>query len=114
MNRRRSEDHSSHYFAFFALVLAFVAATTGGAMHAIYRNGQIKTERKIADTRQRIEQHRLDMQMIEVRREKLIDRYEIREQLDHWSSDLVPVNHGVVEKVRPLEEPPAGPVASRS
>ncbi|MGB6222227.1 hypothetical protein [Haloferula sp.] len=114
MNRRRNEDHTSHYFAFFALVLAFVAATTGGAMHAIFRNGQIKTERKIAETRQRIEQHRLDMQMIEVRREKLVDRYEIREQLKHWSSELVPVTHGVVEKVRPLPESVSGPVASRS
>lgn len=114
MNRRRSEDPRSHYFAFFALVIAFVAATTGGAMHAIFRNGQIKTERKIAETRQRIEQHRLDMQMIEVRREKLIDRYEIREQLDHWSSDLVPVTHGVVEKVRSTPQPAAGPVAARS
>lgn len=114
MNRRRSEDHRSHYFAFLALVIAFVAATTGGAMHAIFRNGQIKTERKISETRQRIEQHRRDMQMIEVRREKLIDRYEIRAQLDHWSSDLVPVTHGVVEKVRPLTAPAAGPVASRS
>lgn len=114
MNRRRNEDHSSHYFAFFALVLAFAAATTGGAMHAIFRNGQIKTERKIAETRQRIEQHRLDIQMIEVRREKLVDRYEIREQLKHWSSELIPVTHGVVEKVRPLPESVSGPVASRS
>lgn len=114
MNRRRSEDSRSHYFAFLALVIAFVAATTGGAMHAIFRNGQIKAERKIAETRQRIEQHHLDMQMIEVRREKLIDRYEIREQLEHWSSELIPVTHGVVEKVRPLSDPVAGPVAARS
>jgi len=52
--------------------------------------------------------------MIEVRREKLIDRYEIREQLDHWSSDLIPVTHGVVEKVYPLPAPVADPVAARS
>ena len=113
MNRRRSEDPRSHMFPFLALVLAFVAATTGGAMHAIYRNGQIKTERKIAQAMQRIEQHRLDIQMIEVRREKLIDRYEIREQLKLWSSDLVPVGHGVVERVRPRVEPEPVPVASR-
>lgn len=114
MNRRRSEDHRSTYFAFFALVLAFAAATTGGAMHAIYRNGQIKTERKIADTRQRIEQHRLDIQMIEVRCERTLERYNLREQLEYVGSDLQPVTHGTIEKVLPLEKPATGPVASRS
>lgn len=101
MNRRRSEELPNHSAAFLALALAAIVATTGGAMHAIYRNGQIKTERKIADTRERIEEHRLDIQMIEVRKERLLDRYEIRDQLALVDSSLIPVDHGVVEKVNP-------------
>lgn len=113
MNRRRSEEPKSHFCAFLALVLAFVVATSGGAMHAIYRNGQIKMERKISQAKQRIEEHRLDIQMIEVRKERLLDRYEIREQLALLDSDLIAVTHGVVESVRPVSELQIPPVAVR-
>jgi len=112
MNRRRNEERRSHLFPFLALILAAVVGTTGGAMHAIYRTGQIKTERKIRQVQQRIEAHRLDIQYLEVRRDKIMDRYKLREQLEDFGSDLVPVVHGVVEKVEPRAEPV--PVASRS
>lgn len=112
MNRRRSEPAKSHLALYLALGLMAVVGTTGGAMHAIYRNAQIRVERQIDQVAGRIEQHELDIQMIDVRAEKLLDRFELREQLHHLNSDLVPVTHGVVEKVRPLGEGPA--VASRS
>lgn len=113
MNRRRSSESRSHTAAFVALALMVVAGTCGGAFHAIYRNGQIKTEREIAKTRERIEQHQLDIQMIEVRKERELDRYEIRAQLELYDSALVAVGHGVVEKVRPLPGPEDPPVALR-
>ena len=113
MNRRRSEELPNHSAAFLALALAAIVATTGGAMHAIYRNGQIKTERKIADTRKRIEEHHLDIQMIEVRKERLLDRYEIRDQLALVDSSLVAVDHGVVEKVSPTSSGETFPVVVR-
>ena len=113
MNRRRSAELPNHSAAFLALALAAIVATTGGAMHAIYRNGQIKTERKISDTRNRMEEHRLDIQMIEVRKERLLDRYEIRDQLALVDSTLVPVDHGVVEKVNPAYTGKVFPVVMR-
>ena len=113
MNRRRSEEPPNHSAAFLALALAAIVATTGGAMHAIYRNGQIKTERKISDTRNRMEEHRLDIQMIEVRKERLLDRYEIRDQLALIDSKLVPVDHGVVENVNPANTGKVFPVVMR-
>lgn len=114
MNRRRSEDQRFPAFCLLAVLIAFIGVTTGGALHAIFRNDQIGTERKISTVRQRIEEHRLDIQMIEVRRERLIDRYEIRETLRGLDSGLVPVSHGVVEKVEPLPARDLVPVASRS
>lgn len=113
MNRRRSEELPNHSAAFLALALAAIVATTGGAMHAIYRNGQIKTERKIADARERIEELRLDIQMIEVRKERLLDRYEIRDALALVNSSLVAVDHGVVENVGPDLAGDSMPVAVR-
>ncbi len=113
MNRRRLNERPSGKPAFIALVLLAVLATTGGAMHAIFRNGQIKTERQIAEVRKRIDEHRLDLQMIEVSRERLLDRYEIRGQLESMDSRLVTVGHGVVEKVLHSGPETAPEVASR-
>ncbi|MGE9270053.1 MAG: hypothetical protein ACQKBU_04555 [Verrucomicrobiales bacterium] len=113
MNRRRSEEQPNYSAAFLAVALAAIVATTGGAMHAIFRNGQIKTERQIVDARKRIEEHRLDIQMIEVRTEHLLDRYEIRDQLALIESPLIAVDHGVVENVTPPRPVEPFPVAAR-
>lgn len=106
MNRRRSEPRKSHLAAYIALGLLTGIATTGGAMHAIFRNGQIQTERKISEARKRIEEVRADVQLIDVRRERLMDRYEIRDQLVMLDSPLVPVTYEVIERIQdPSVEP---------
>ncbi|MBB5351945.1 hypothetical protein HNR46_002184 [Haloferula luteola] len=110
MNRRRSESPKSLLASFIALGLLTVIATSGGAMHAIFRNGQIKTERKISDARKRIDDLRNDIQMIQVRQERLMDRYEIRDQLAMLDSSLVPVTFEVVERIEDLPPEPM-PVA---
>lgn len=115
MNRRRpGPDRRSLIFPLAAVVLAALVATTGGAMHAINRNGQIQLQREIARVEKRIAEHKRDIQLIEVRRERLLDRYEIRETLRTMDSELVPVRHGVVETIRPDQPRDPGPVASRS
>lgn len=112
MNRRRPNEIPSQKSAFLALILMALIATAGGAMHAIYRTGQIKAEREMSDVRKRMTEHRLDIQMIEVRTERLLDRYEIRAQLN--DSSLVELNHTVVQRVQPLSaSDPSIPVASR-
>jgi hypothetical protein len=110
---RRDTPRSDFPAAFVALALAALVAATGGSMHAIYRTGQIQTEHKIAEARERIERHRLDIQMIEVRKERLLDRYEIREQLELVNSSLVEVDHGVIEKVSRPVEPDYPPLVMR-
>jgi hypothetical protein len=113
MNRRRHDESKSHAAAFTALFLMVVVGAGGGAMHAIYRNGQIKAEREIVKTHEAIDQLRLDIQMIQVRKERELDRYEIRSQLALHHSALVAVGHGDIEKVQPLGGPETPPVALR-
>lgn len=113
MNRRRSEPQKSHAAAFTALILMVVIGTFGGAMHAIYRNGQIQAEREIAKIRERIEEHRIDIQMVEIRQERELDRYEIRARLESYDSTLVAISHGVVETVHSLPYSSDPPVALR-
>ena len=105
MNRRRSETQRSNLPLFLALALAALVAISGGAMHAIYRNGQIKLERQITDARKRIEGYRADIQLIQVRKERMLDRYEIRDQVVALKLPLVPVGHAQIETVRPEPDP---------
>lgn len=113
MNRRRHEEPKSHAAAFTALILMVVVGAAGGTMHAIFRNGQVQAEREIVKIRDDIEELRLDIQMIEVRKERVLDRYRIREQLALHGSDLVPISHGDIEKVDSLAGPEDPPVALR-
>lgn len=111
MNRRRRQTQRSDFrAAFLALGLAASLAVIGGSMHAIYRNGQIKIERKISEAQERIKSHHTDIQMIEVRNERLLDRYEIREQLQLINSSLVEVEHRAIERVRRPREPDHPPL----
>jgi hypothetical protein len=105
MNRRRSEPQRSNFPLFLALAIFALVGITGGAMHAIYRNGQIKLERQITDARKRIEGYRSDIQLIQVRKERMLDRYEIRDQVASVGLPLVTVPHDCMEKVRPEPEP---------
>lgn len=112
MNRRRSEHPRPHLFPFLALALATLMATTGGAMHAFYRNGQIQTERRIAEVRSRIDNHLDDIRWAEYHREGQINRYKLRVALRDLGTDLKPVHHGVIVTVVPGPRPEPA-VASR-
>jgi hypothetical protein len=113
MNRRRTSEPRSNFPAYLALLLMAGAGTLGGVLHAIYRNDQVHIEREIAKTRERIEEHRLDIQMLEVRTERELDRYEIRAQLELRDSALVSIGHGVVQKVESVAPQTDPPVALR-
>lgn len=113
MNRRRTAEIGSKLSAYLALILMAIAGTSGGVLHAIYRNDQVELEREISQTRERIEEHRQDIQMIEVRMERELDRYEIRHQLHLRGSSLVAVGHGVVQNVEPIAPAEGPPVALR-
>ena len=117
MNRRRRQKPQTAptnlRAAFIALGLATVLGVIGGSMYAIYQNGQIKTARKIAEAQERIKEHHTDIQMIEVRNERLLDRYEIREQLQLIDSSLVEVEHRAIERVRRPRQPDHPPIVMR-
>jgi folate-binding Fe-S cluster repair protein YgfZ len=116
MNRRRHPDPRPNtllYAAYIAMFMCVVVGACGGILHAFYCNEQVRIEREIAKTRERIEEHRLDIQMIQVRKERELDRYEIRAQLELYDSPLVAVGHGVVEKVDSITRPDGPPVALR-
>lgn len=108
MNRLRSEP-TTHISVFITLILAALVVVTGGLMHVVAKNSQIQVEREIDKAETRIEQTRVKIRMVEVRTDKLLDRYQLKERLQESGSGLVPITPADIEEVRP--QPAAAPRA---
>lgn len=107
MNRRRSTAPATHSSVYVTLVLAALVATTGGALHAVCKNRQVEIERLVDAAELRTGQHRLDIQIVGVRMDEMLDRYELKERLRTAGSGLVPIDHGVIEEIFPVPTAPA-------
>ncbi len=105
MNRRRSTADKTPSSVFLTLILAALVATSGGVLHAVWKNRQILVERKIDATERRIEQHLLDIQITGVRMDEMLNRFELRERLRTAGSGLVSIEHGDIEEVVPAAQP---------
>ena len=107
MNRRRSTAERTPVSVFVTLILAFLVATTGGALHAICKNRQVNVERRIDATERRIGQHLQNIEIIGVRMDEMLNRFELRERLRSAGSGLVPIEHGDIVDVAPGRSAPA-------
>lgn len=106
MNRLRSEP-KTHISVFITLFLAALVMEGGGILHAVYKNKQVRTVRLIDEAEKRIEQTQVKIRMVDVRMDKLLDRYEMRERLKFSGSALVdatPSDIEVVEKATSEQE----------
>jgi hypothetical protein len=101
MNRLRSEP-TTHISVFITLILAALVVVAGGIMHVVAKNSQIQVEREIDRAETRIEQTRVKIRMVEVRTDKLLDRFEMKERLKENNSLLVPVTPADIEDVSPV------------
>lgn len=105
MNRLRSEP-KTHPSVFFTLILAALVVVTGGVMHAVYKNSQVRTERLIDQAEERIDQTRVKIRMIEVNTDELLDRFDMRERLKESGSALVAITPADIEEVGPVRPEP--------
>ena len=103
MNRLRSEP-KTHPSVFVTLILAALVVVSGGVMHAVYKNSQVKTERLIDQSLKRIDHTHVQIRMIDVHMDKLLDRFEMKERLKETGSDLIPVIPAVIEEVDPSRQ----------
>lgn len=108
MNRLRSAPTSPHTSIFVALILAAVVAITGGIMHAVAKNSQVQVERQIDQALTRIDQTRVKIRMIEVRTDKELDRFVLRERLANSGMPLVAITAADIEEVLPPAMTPLG------
>lgn len=107
MNRLRSEP-KTHPSVFITLILAALVVVTGGVMHAVYKNSQVKTARLIDQAEQRIEQTEVKIRMIGVNADELLDRFDMRERLQENGSTLIGITPADIEEIAPPRGSPAG------
>jgi hypothetical protein len=105
MNRLRSEP-KTHASVFISLILAALVVVTGGVMHAVYKNSQVKTARLIDQAETRIDQTRLKIRMIEVNTDEMLDRFDMRERLRENGSPLIDIIPADIEEVAPARPSP--------
>ncbi|MEY3896154.1 MAG: hypothetical protein RLZZ214_1674 [Verrucomicrobiota bacterium] len=98
MNRRRTESRTP-LSVFLSLFLAAAIVAAGGVLHAYYKNRQVQVSREIDAIDRRIEQARLDISITEMRIGKLLNRFEIRKQIEKNGSSLRPIPIGIVEEI---------------
>lgn len=111
MNRRRNvSGHSAHPVTIVAIGLAIAIAALGGIWQAWMKNRQIQLKREIDAVERRCGQHNLDIQTTIMRKDQLLNRFAIRQQLADLGSDLVPIPMGVTEEIS-LTPLPADPPA---
>ncbi len=105
MNRLRSEP-KTHPSVFISLILAALVVVTGGVMHAVYKNSQVKTARLIDQAEQRIEQTEVKIRMIGVNTDELLDRFDMRERLQENGSTLIAITPADIEEIAPPRASP--------
>lgn len=105
MNRLRSEP-KTHPSVFITLILAALVVVTGGVMHAIYKNSQVKTERLIDQAEARIDQTKVKIRMVEVNLDKMLDRFEMKDRLKESGTSLVTITPADTEEVQPARQTP--------
>ena len=101
MNRLRSEP-KTHISVFITLFLAALVMLGGGILHAVYKNSQVRTDRLIDQAEKRIEQTRVKIRMVDVRMDRLLDRYEMKERLKFSGSALVDATPADIEVIEPM------------
>jgi len=83
------------------LGIAAVILAGGGIMHVYASNKEIEVARKIDATKKEIEEHYADVNMTEVKMDRHLDRYLMKEELLARGSELRETKPNQLEMVEP-------------
>ncbi len=103
MNAKRKKKNFS-LSELILLGLATVILAGGGVMHAYAKNREVELARKIDGAKKEIESYNEAVAMINVKIDRKLDRYLMKEQLLAQGSSLRPTDPGQIEPVRAQRE----------
>ncbi len=108
MNRHRNRQRRLSIPEATLLVMAGVVLMAGGFLHAWMRNSQVEVRREIDKAERRISDHEDTINSLQVKIDRKLNIYQIRDDLVKARSELCEVPASAVEIISPNDLPPAG------
>lgn len=112
MNVRRTTKKNFSVSELVLLVIAAVILTAGGIMHVYASNKQIEIARKIDATQKQIDKYYAGVNMTNVKIDRNLDRYLMKEDLLARGSTLRATDPSQLEIVYPSTDVPASVAAT--
>ncbi len=100
MNKRQIKTSKISPVEVAILALALVVVMVAGVTHAWLRNSYVQTMRDVDQTETRIEEHQDAINSLQVKIDKKLNIYQLRDDLERSGSELVLVPAGSIEKIQ--------------
>lgn len=105
MNKIKKNNRGLSWPEITLLVIAGVILMAAGVTHAWLKNSQVEVVREIDRTQRRISDHDDSINSLQVKVDKKLNIYQLRDDLERGHSELVVVPVSVIEKIPPYTKP---------
>ncbi|BDS08418.1 hypothetical protein NT6N_34580 [Oceaniferula spumae] len=105
MNKTKKNNRGFSFAEITLLIMAGVVLMTAGVTHAWLKNSQVEVVRDVDKTQQRISDHNDSINSLQVKIDKKLNIYQMRDDLERRESELVVVPVSAIEKITPYSRP---------
>lgn len=99
MNRRRHSQRGLRFPEIVILALAGLVLMTAGVVHAWIKNSHVEVMREVDKTEQRIKDHEDSINSLQVKIDKKLNIYQLRDDLERADTRLVMIPVSAIEKI---------------
>lgn len=99
MNKHKNNDRGFSFLEMFILTVAGVILMTAGVAHAWLKNSQVEVVREMDRTQRRISDHEDVINSLQVKIDKKLNIYQLRDDLVKSNSKLQLMPVSVIEKI---------------
>ena len=101
MNKSRNKKTKFSLLEIMMLTVALITVMVAGVTHAWLRNCSVQVMRDVDKMQQKIEDHEDKVNSLQVKIDKKLNIYQLRDDLERTGSELVVIPTGLIEKVSP-------------
>lgn len=99
MNKYKKNDRGFNIFELAILAIAGVILMTAGVTHAWLKNSQVEVVREMDRSQRRINDHEDVINSLQVKIDKKLNIYQLRDDLEKANSQLVLMPVSAIEKI---------------
>ena len=105
MNKAKKNSRGLSFAETALLILSAIVLMTAGFTHAWLKNSQVEVVRETDKTQRRITDHGDSINSLQVKIDKKLNIYQLRDDLERGQSELVVVPVSAIEKIQPYARP---------